>query len=179
MSSFILGTCIAEDIYRADPEHTFVSFSYKHLNYSVQTSRFDSTNGTIRINDGHNNGVIDMTIDTKSVSTGSTSFNKLLQSDSFFATDKFPVAIFKSDRIIFNHDEISSIDGELTIKGITKPISIAVNSFACSRNFLTLKYTCGANASAQLNRSDFDLGKYAPFVGDEVTLNIVIEASRE
>ena len=89
------------------------------------------------------------------------------------------MATFKSDSIIFNQDDISAIHGELTIKGITKPVRIEVDHFNCSRNLLTLQYMCGANASAKISRSDFDLGKYTPFVGDEVTLNIVIEASRQ
>ncbi len=179
LTSSIITLSHASETYKADPEHTFVSFSYKHLNYSVQTSRFDNVNGMITLNNEGNGGNVDVTIDTNSISTGSTTFNKLLQSDDFFATAQFPVATFKSDNIVFNKDDVSAINGVLTIKDIAKPISIEVNSFNCSRNLLTFKYTCGANATAKLSRSDFNLGKYVPFVGDEVTLNIVIEASRE
>ena len=173
------GAARAAEVYRADSDHTFVSFSYKHLSYSVQTSRFDHVTGTITLNDENNGGTLEMTIDTKSISTGSTLFNQRIQAEDLFATEAFPIATFKSDNIVFSQDAISRIDGELTIKGITKPVSIDVTSFACSRNLLTLQYTCGANATAKLIRSDFNMGKYAPFVGDEVTLNIVIEAPKE
>ena len=169
----------ASETYKTDPEHTFVSFSYRHLNYSIQTSRFDIVSGIIVLNDENNGGTMDMSIDMKSASTGSTIFNKLLQSDDFFAAERFPVATFKSDNIIFNKGDISAIDGSLSIKGITKPIAIEVTNFSCGRNLLTFKYTCGANATAKLSRTDFDLGKYVPLVGDEITLNIALEASRE
>lgn len=169
----------AAEIYITDPEHTFVSFSYKHLSYSTQTSRFDKVSGTITLNDQMDGGTIDITIVTGSVSTGSDTFNKLLRTEDYFNSEKFPVAKFTSNKIAFNNQAITSLSGELTIKGITKPIQVEVNNFACGRNFITLKYMCGANASAKLSRSEFDLGKYVPFVGDEISLNIAIEASKE
>ena len=179
LASSIASPCQGADVYTADPEHTFVSFSYRHLNYSIQTSRFDGVTGIITLNEENNGGTIDMTIDTKSVSTGSAVFNKIIQSEDFFATERFPVATFKSEQFIFNKNGIPPINGEVTIKGVTKPIAIEVSEISCSRNLLTLKYTCGANAIVKLSRSDFNLGKYTPFVGDDVTVNMVIEASRE
>jgi polyisoprenoid-binding protein YceI len=179
LSSSICSFAGANETYKADPEHTFVSFSYRHLNYTVQTSRFDRVNGSIVINDANDGGSIDMTVATNSISTGSTTFNQVLLSDDFFSSEKYPVATFKSNHITFNQNDISTINGELTIKGISKPIIITVEHFNCSRNLLTFQYTCGANASSKISRTDFDLGKYTPFVGDEVTLNIVIEASRQ
>jgi polyisoprenoid-binding protein YceI len=177
--TLVTSSAQAAEIYITDPEHTFVSFSYKHLAYSIQTSRFDRVNGTITLNDPMDGGTIDVAIETGSVSTGSDTFNKLLRSENYFNSEKFPVAKFTSDKVVFNDQTITSLSGELTIKGITKPVNIEVSNFACSRNFITLKYMCGANASAKLNRSEFDLGKYVPFVGDEISLNIVIEASKE
>ncbi|WP_416350588.1 YceI family protein [Polynucleobacter sp. AP-Nickl1-40-C4] len=118
-------------------------------------------------------------METGSISTGSDTFNKLLRSEDYFNSEKFPVAKFISDNVVFNDQVITSLSGELTIKGITKPVNVEVTNFSCSRNFITLKYMCGANASAKLSRSEFNLGKYVPFVGDEISLNIVIEASRE
>ncbi|QWD22877.1 YceI family protein [Polynucleobacter paneuropaeus] len=177
--ALVTSSAQAAETYITDPEHTFVSFSYKHLAYSIQTSRFDKVNGTITVNDAMDGGTMDIAIETGSVSTGSDTFNKLLRSEDYFSSEKFPIAKFTSDKLTFNNQAITSISGELTIKGITKPMDIEVSNFACSRNFITLKYMCGANASAKLSRSEFDLGKYVPFVGDEISLNIVVEASRE
>lgn len=177
--ALVTSSAHAAEIYTTDPEHTFVSFSYKHLGYSIQTSRFDKVNGTITLNDQVNGGTINIAIETGSVSTGSDTFNKLLRTEDYFNSEKFPIAKFTSNKLIFNDQAIASVSGELTIKGITKPINIEVSNFACGRNFITFKYMCGANASAKLNRSEFDLGKYVPFVGDEIILNIAIEASKE
>jgi polyisoprenoid-binding protein YceI len=177
--TLVTSSAQAAEIYITDSEHTFVSFSYKHLGYSIQTSRFDKVNGTITLNNQMDGGTINIVIETDSVSTGSDTFNKLLRTEDYFNSEKFPIAKFTSDKLIFNDRAITSLLGELTIKGITKPIDIEVSNFACSRNFITLKYMCGANASAKLSRSEFDLGKYVPFVGDEISLNIVIEASKD
>lgn len=177
--ALVASSAQAAEIYKTDPEHTFVSFSYKHLGYSIQTSRFDKVNGAITLSDQMDSGTIDIAVETASVSTGSDTFNKLLRTEDYFYSEKFPVAKFTSDKLIFNNQAITSVSGELSIKGIIKPINIEVSNFTCSRNFITLKYMCGANASAKLSRSDFDLGKYVPFVGDEISLNIAIEASKE
>jgi polyisoprenoid-binding protein YceI len=177
--TLVTSSAQAAETYITDPEHTFVSFSYKHLATSIQTSRFDRVNGTITVNDSMDGGTIDIAIETGSVSTGSDTFNKLLRTEDYFNSGKFPVARFTSDTLIFNNQAITSFSGELTIKGITKPINIEVSNFACSRSFITWKYMCGANASAKLSRSEFDLGKYVPFVGDKISLNIAIEAARE
>jgi polyisoprenoid-binding protein YceI len=175
----LLNTSQAKEVYKTDPDHTFVSISYNHRNYSIQTSRFDRVTGYITLNDAGTGGSIDMTIDTKSISTGSAIFNQRIQEGDLFATQQFPFATFKSDNILFGKDGISSIQGELNIKGVTKPIVIQVNHFSCGRNLLTFQYTCGANATAKLKRSDFNMGKYVPLVGDEVTIQVAIEASRE
>jgi polyisoprenoid-binding protein YceI len=177
--ALVTSSAQAAEIYITDPEHTFVSFSYKHLGYSIQTSRFDKVNGVITLNDQMDGGTINAAIETGSVSTGSDVFNKLLRTEDYFYSEKFPLAKFTSDKLIFNNQAITLVSGELTIKGITKPINVEVSNFACGRNFITLKYMCGANASAKLSRSEFDLGKYVPFVGDEIILNIAIEASKE
>jgi len=176
---FYAANAIASEIFKADEEHTFVSLSYNHMGFSTQTIRFDKVSGTITLDSKTQSGKLDIVIDIPSISTGSVVFNQVIQEDDLFASRKFPTASFKSDRIVFNQDVITSILGELTIKGISKPVELKVNQFSCGRNFLTFKYTCGANAIALINRSDFNLGKYTPLVGDEVTIQIVIEATQE
>ncbi len=169
----------SSEIYIADGEHTFVSLSYNHLSFSTQTIRFDKVSGTITLDPKTKSGKLNMVIDIPSISTGSSIFNDRIQEDDLFASRKFPTASFTADHIVFNQDVISSIPGVLTIKGISKPVEVKVNQFSCGRNFLTFQYTCGANAVAQINRSDFNLGKYTPLVGDAVTIHIVIEATQE
>ena len=106
-------------------------------------------------------------------------FNGHLRDEGFFNAEKFPVITFKSSNFKFDGDKPATINGDLTIKGITKPVILAVTSFNCAPHPFTKKEVCGANASTRIKRSEFNAGKNAPAVSDEVTLNIAVEAVKE
>jgi polyisoprenoid-binding protein YceI len=122
---------------------------------------------------------VDVTIDAKSVNTGSTLFNGHIQGEDFFDTTKYPSITFKSNKVKFDGDKVASVDGDLTVKGITKPVTLAVNSFLCMPHPMMKKEACGATATTKIKRSDFNMGKYAPYVGDEVTLTIPVESVKQ
>jgi polyisoprenoid-binding protein YceI len=157
-------------------DHTFVRFSYDHLGFSTQESRFDKTTGTVTYDPAAKTGAVDLTIDTKSVDTGSELFNGHIQATDFLNTAQFPTATFRSTSVKFDGDKPVSITGNLTIKGITKPVTLTVTSFKHGPN-MQKKDSIGANATGTIKRSDFDMGKYTPLVGDDVTLTIAIEAA--
>jgi polyisoprenoid-binding protein YceI len=165
--------------YIIDGNHTLPRFEYSHLGYSVQVSRFDKTTGKITLDRAAKTGSVDVTIDMKSVDTGSTLFNGHIQGEELLDTEKFPIATYKSSSIKFDGDKPSTVEGELTIKGITKPVTLTVTSFFCMPHPMLKKDACGANATAKIKRSEFNAGKYVPLVGDEVTLTIPVEAYKE
>ena len=169
----------ASETYVIDNNHTYPSFSYTHLGFSTQQSKFDKTTGKITIDRAAKTGLLDVTIDTKSVNTGAEVFNGHLKGDGYFDVEKFPVITFKSSNFKFDDNKVTAINGDLTIKGITKPVTLAVTSFNCAPHPFTKKEMCGANASTKIKRSEFNAGKNAPAVSDEVTLNIVVEAVKE
>ncbi|MBL8523631.1 MAG: polyisoprenoid-binding protein [Betaproteobacteria bacterium] len=169
----------APETYGLDANHTFTSFSYSHFGYSIQQSRFDKTTGSVTIDRAAKTGSADITIDVKSVSTGSEAFNGHLKGDGFFDADKFPTATYKSTGFKFDGDKLASIDGNLTIKGVTKPATLTVTNFHCMPHPMSKKDACGANATTKIKRSDFNLGKYVPNVGDEVTITVAIEAVKQ
>lgn len=169
---------IAAETYTSDATHTFVSFEYSHLGFSTQRSRFDKVDATVTLDREHKTGSIDVKIDPKSVNTGSEKFNQHLQSDEFFNVAQFPTATFKSTKVIFTGDNPSQVEGNLTLKGITKPVTLTVTNIVCKAHPMMKKEFCGANATAQIKRSDFDLGKFAPYVSDETSLIIAIEAGK-
>ena len=76
----------------------------------------------------------------------------------------------------FKGDQPVSLSGKLTIKGVTKPVTLTITHFKCALNPMRKLDTCGANATTQIKRSEFNMGKYAPSVSDDVTLTIAIEA---
>lgn len=169
----------APETYVIEGTHTFPSFSYTHLGFSKQQSRFDKTTGKIIIDRAAKTGSLDVSIDTKSVNTGAEIFNGHLKGEDYFNVEKFPAITFKSGMFKFEGDKLASINGELTIKGVTKPVTLAVASFNCAPHPFTKKEMCGANASTTIKRSEFNAGKNVPAVSDEVTLNIVVEAIKE
>lgn len=169
----------APETYVIDPAHTLPRFEYSHFGYSIQLSRFDKTSGTITLDRAKKKGSIDVTIDAKSVNTGSTLFNGHIQEAEFFDTEMFPTITYKSKKLKFDGDKVVAVDGDLTIKGITKPVTLTVNSFLCMPHPMVKKDACGATATAQVKRSDFNMGKHAPYVGDEVTLTIPVEAIKQ
>lgn len=169
----------APETYRIEPTHTLPRFEYSHLGYSIQLSRFDSTSGTIVIDRAAKTGSVDVTIDAKSVNTGSSVFNGHIQGEDFLDTAKYPTITYKSNKVKFEEDKIVAVEGELTMKGVTRPVTLTVNSFLCMPHPMMKKDACGATATAKVKRTDFNMGKNAPYVSDEVTLTIPVEAIRQ
>ncbi len=174
-----LSAAAAPETYVIDGTHTFPRFEYSHFGYSNQISRFDKTTGTIVLDRASKSGSVDVVIDTTSVDTGFPLFNGHLQGEDFFDTKKFPTITFKSSKLNFTGDKLSSVDGNLTIKGITKPVTLDITSFHCMPHPMLKKDACGANAVTKIKRTEFNNGKYAPYVGDDVTLTIAVEAIKE
>jgi polyisoprenoid-binding protein YceI len=168
----------APSTYVPDPNHTFVRFSYNHLGFSTQLSRFDKTTGTVTFDPAAKSGAVDLVIDAKSVDTGSELFNGHIQGVDFLDTADFPTATFKSTSIRFDGDAPVSIDGVLTVKGVSKSVTLTVTSFKHAPN-MQKKDAIGANATTTVKRSDFKMDKYVPLVSDEVTITVAIEAAAQ
>jgi polyisoprenoid-binding protein YceI len=169
----------APETFVIDGTHTFSRFAYSHFGYSRQESRFNQNSGKIVIDRAAKTGSVEVTIDTKSVDTGYPVFNGHIQGEDFFDTEKYPTATFKSTKLKFEGDKLAAVDGNLTLKGVTKPVTLTVSSFQCMSHPMLKKDACGANATTTVKRSDFNMGKFAPYVGDEVTITIAVEAIKE
>ena len=181
-SLFALATCFvvpafaAPETYVVESSHTFPRFEYSHLGYSNQVQRFNKTTGQIILDRATGTGSVDVSIDAKSVDTGFVLFDTHIQGADFFDTATYPTITFKSSQLKFEGDKLVSVVGDLTIKGITQQVKLDVTSFHCMPHPMLKKNACGANATAKIKRSDFAMGKHAPFVSDEVTLTIPVEA---
>lgn len=169
----------APETYMIEPSHSMPRFEYSHFGYSLQLSRFDKISGTITLDRARKTGSIDVTIDAKSVNTGSPLFNEHIQAADFLDTEMFPTITYKSTKLQFDGDKVVAVEGMLTIKDISKPVTLTVNSFLCMPHPMMKKDACGATATAKVKRSDFSMGKYAPNVGDEVTLTIPVESIKQ
>ena len=169
----------APETFVLDANHTFPRFSYSHLGFSTQLSRFDKTTGKVVFDKAAKTGSVDIVIDTKSIDTGSALFNEHIQGEDFLDTARFPTATFKSSKVVFDGDKPVAVEGTLTLKGVSKPVTLKVTSFHSMPHPMTKKDAIGANATVTVKRTDFNMGKYAPNVGDEVTIDIAVEAIKE
>ena len=179
LAAFSTSALAAPETYNVEGTHTFPAFSYSHLGLSTQISKFNKTTGTVVYDAAAKSGSVDITIDMTSVETGVAIFNKHIQAEGFLDTAKFPTATFKSTKVVFEGDKPSAIEGNLTINGVTKPVTLKVTSFVAKDHPMNKKAALGADASVVIKRTDFNAGKYAPAVGDEVTITIGLEAIKQ
>jgi polyisoprenoid-binding protein YceI len=178
-AAFALPALAQPETYVLDANHTFPRFSYSHLGYSTQLSRFNKTTGKIVWDKAARTAAVDVVIDMKSVDTGSSLFDGHIQGEDYLDTARYPTATFKSKAVRFDGDKPVAIDGDLTIKGVTKPVTLTVTSFQAMPHPMFKRDAIGANATATVKRSDFNAGKNAPYVGDEVTIGLALEALKE
>lgn len=177
LSSLLSAPALAQSVtYAIDSTHTFPQFSYDHMGLSKQNLRFDKTTGTVTYDAKAQTAAVDIQIDMKFVSTGFTMFNEHIQGEDFLNTAKFPTATFKSTKVVFADGKPSKIEGDLTIKDVTKPVVLDVTHFTNTEHPMLKKDAIGANATTVIKRTEFNAGAYAPGVGDEVTINVSLEA---
>ena len=163
--------------FKIDNSHTYPHFTYSHFGFSKQTHKFDKTSGKVVIDRVAHTGSADISIDVASINTGFALFNEHIQGEDYFHTARYPTITFKSDKMAFKDELPVSLMGDLTIKGVTKPVTLAITHFKCMPHPMLKVEACGANATAEVKRSDFNMGKNVPYVSDEVTLRITTEAS--
>ena len=170
------GAAQATDTYTIDPNHTFPSFEVTHLGWSTFRGRFDRTSGTVTLDTVKKAGTADITIDVASVSTGVEKLNEHLKTPDFFDAAKFPTITFKSDSFKFAGDRLVSITGDLTMHGVSRPVTLTVDSLKCGTHPFMKVPACGAGAHAVIKRTDWGIGSYPPnIIGEEITLRIQVE----
>ena len=176
LASALPFSALAADTYTLDPVHTNPSFEVAHMGFSIQRGRFTKVTGTAVLDMAAKSGSIGVVIDAASVDTLNDKTVAHLKSEEFLFVEKYPTITFKSDKLKFDGDKLVGADGDLTIRGVTKPVSLAVLNFKCGAHPFSNKAMCGANATTTIKRSDFGVMYGLPAIGDELTINIPIEA---
>jgi polyisoprenoid-binding protein YceI len=175
------SAAFAADTYNVDPSHTYPSFEADHFGgLSVWRGKFDKTSGSITLDRAARTGSMDITIDTSSLDFGHEKLNGHAKGPDMFDVAKFPTATYKGNAIRFKGDTPVAVDGELTLHGVTKPVTLAINKFKCIQHPMYKREVCGADASATINRADFgiDYGVKMGFSPD-VKLAIQVEAIKQ
>lgn len=175
-----LLACVAfnaeAETYTIDPKHTYATFELDHFGLARQAGRFDKASGTVSYDPAAKTGSADVTIEVASVTTGDKERDEHLTKPEFFDAARFPTITFKSRAFRFEGDKLAAIDGDLTVRGVTKPVSLKVSHVGCKVHPAYRVPACGANASTAIKRSDFGVSAYLPAIGDDVTLHFAIEA---
>lgn len=169
----------AETTYTVEPTHTFARAEYLHMGLATAQIRFDKTTGTITLDTDKKTGRADITIDVNSVDSGVDKFDQHLLGTDLFDAAKYPTITFKSNQFKFEGDQLKSLTGDLTVHGVTKPVTLEVTRYACKLHPFMKKPACGADAVATIKRSEFGVGYAVPMVSDDVKLIIQIEALAE
>lgn len=163
-----------------DPLHTRVSFEMGALGVAVQRGSFTRTTGRISIDRVARTGTIDVTIDAASLGSGSAAREAQLKGEAWLDVARFPAISFRSTRVAFDADRVVGVDGDLTLHGVTRPVTLAVSASDCIEvHPLTRKPACGAEASVSLRRSDFGLAADAASFADAVGVRVTIEALQQ
>jgi polyisoprenoid-binding protein YceI len=176
----------APETFTLDPYHTFPNFAVDHLGLSVIHGRFDKTTGKAMIDRAAKTGSLEVAIQTASVTTGDAdkgprprSRDDHLRTADFFNSAEFPTMTYKSTKVNFTGDNPSSIEGDLTLLGVTKPVTLSIDRFKCNPAQGTGKERCGGDASGKFKRTDFGMKTGVPSVGDEITLKIGFEGNKD
>ncbi len=169
----------AQETYTLDARHTFPVFEVSHFGMSTQRGMFNKATGKITIDRAGKKGSADITLDMASVTAGDAKLIDHLKSEDFFDVAKFPTATFKSSNFKFEGDKLVSVAGDLTLKGVTKPVTLTVTAFNCGNHPMNKKPMCGADASTTIKRTDFGIKYAVPAVSDDVKLSIPVEAFKD
>lgn len=168
----------APEKYTLDEAHSYPSFEVNHLGFSTMRGRFDKVSGSVSIDMAAKTGSVQVNIDPASINTGLQKRDDHLRSDSFFDVAKYPSVTFKSSKLKFQGEQLVGADGELTLMGVSKPVSLSISHFKCGMHPMYKREYCGADASTTLKRSDFGMSTYLGAIGDEIKLSIEIEAAK-
>ncbi|MEN9451572.1 MAG: hypothetical protein RLZZ369_631 [Pseudomonadota bacterium] len=168
----------APTTYQIEPTHTYPSFEADHMGgLSVWRGKFNKTSGSVTFDKAGQQGTVDITVDIDSIDYGFDLMNTKAKSEELFDAAKYPTATYKGKLAGFKKGVPTKVMGDLTLRGITKPVQLNILSFKCMPHPMVKREVCGADAMATFKRDDFGMaaGKDWGFKMD-VTLRIQVEA---
>lgn len=172
------GSFAAVESYTIDPDHTYPSFETSHMGVSFWRGKFNTTAGKVLLDRASKTGSVEITIDAKSVDFGHDKMNEHARGNDFFKVEKFPTISYKG-KVAFTGETPTSVDGELTMLGVTKPVKLLIGRFKCIEHPFYKKEVCGADATAEFDRVDFGMNYGAKYGSTLAKLSIQVEALKD
>jgi polyisoprenoid-binding protein YceI len=187
LAAVLPATAIAApENYTLDPYHTYAHFEVNHQGFSNMRGRFDKSSGKFMLDKAAKSGTLDLVVETASISTGDNdrggrprARDEHLRSPDFFNVVEFPRMTYKATSVKFSGDSVATVEGNLTLLGVTKPLALRMDNWKCGPNPYSKKEMCGGNASGTLKRSDFGMKYGIPAVGDELKLYMEFEGYKD
>ena len=164
--------------FKLDPDHTFPSLEFPHMGLSVWRGKFNRTTGTLTLDLVARTGTVNVQVETDSIDFGLDSMHEYAIRPDWLDVAKFPVMTY-TGALVFQGDKPVAVDGQLTLRGITRSLKLTINSFSCITHPFYKKEACGADAEGLLNRADFGMTQYAEGEAGKVRLRIQVEALKE
>jgi len=181
-----LAAAAAPDSYTIDPIHSHVGFAVDHLGLALTHGRFNKSSGKFIVDRAAKSGAVDVVVETASVDTNDNekgararSRDEHLRSVDFFNAAEFPRMTYRSSKVVFADDNPATIEGTLTLLGVTKPLTLKIERFKCIPATATAKERCGGDATGKVKRSEFGMSRGIPSVGDELSLTIAFEGNKD
>ncbi|APU48597.1 MAG: polyisoprenoid-binding protein [Acinetobacter sp. GWC1_38_13] len=164
--------------YKIDPTHTATVFSWNHFGFSTPSANFTDIQGVIKVDNAKpSNSSVDVIIPISSVNTNVPALDKEFQEEAWFNAAKYPNITFKSTKVETKDKKHFKITGNLTVKGVTKPVVLDAVLNKQGEHPMAKVPAIGFNATTSFDRSAFGIGNYVPNVGDKITVNITTEAT--
>ena len=164
--------------YKIDPTHTATVFNWNHFGFSTPSANFTDIQGVIKVDNAKPaNSSVEVTIPLSSVNTNVPALDKEFQEEAWFNAAKYPNITFKSTKVETKDKKHFKITGDLTVKGVTKPVVLDAVLNKQGEHPMLKVPAIGFNATTSFNRSDFGIGSYVPMVGDKITVKITTEAA--
>jgi polyisoprenoid-binding protein YceI len=180
LAAAALGAQAQSATYAIDPAHTFATFEVDHFGATTNRGRFDKKSGTVQLDKAAKTGKVELIIETGSINSGTTAFDKHLQSKDFFNAAEFPTAKFVGDKFTFNGDKVSEVSGTLTLLGKTNPVTLKATKFNCYVNPMLKVEVCGGDFETTLVRSTYGMNWGLNFgFSDNVRLVVQVEAVKQ
>lgn len=179
LMSATASMALAADKYTLDSSHSQVVFNYNHLGFSTTYGMFSGFEGEIML-DAENpaNSSVTVSMPTKSMFTGWEQREQHFMSDDFFGATDEDVITFTSTSIELTGEDTALITGDLTMNDVTKSVVLDAKLNQAGNHPMANTAWAGFDATTTLVRTDFNLGQFAPFVSDEVSVAISVEAQK-
>ena len=181
--AFLLATLVSLPVtvalaesYTVDPAHTYMSFSVNHLGFSTMRGKFDRTSGSLQYDPAAKSASVEIEIDAASIDTGHDKRDDHLRSPDFLNAAENPNITFKSTEVTWDGDKPASVTGDLTVLGVSNPVTLNITAINCGEHPFSKKQVCGFDAEGSIKRSDFGVNYGIPAIGEVLDLQLELEA---